>query len=1020
MRPGDLLEQRYRLVRVLGRGRSGSVWCARNELIDRPVAIKVLHRALATEPERLQRFFQEARACGRVRHPAVVEVLDLGQADDGVLFLVMELLEGETLSSLLSRRGRLQVDETLALIVPIARGLEAAHGHGILHRDLKPANVYLHRTPTGSLQPKILDFGISKILGNDFTAAGVVLGTPSYMSPEQVRGDELDARSDLWSLGVILYELLTGRLPFLSRDYRPLCEEILDKAHPPIAELVEGAPREIGRIVDELLHKSRDRRLSSASVLAQRLTSVLKQQGRLDLIREPDEELSDGAPTLARDTSQMPGLAALRGSSSASASSLTSTASVVTSAASVFGSAHAGPTKSANMPPPMSRAERELDASEDPTLQRAAVTASVPPAAPTQEIDISDDAPTMMAGPQPFAPSPSLRPKPPRPPPSGRAPSPSTAAIAAKIGGGRRPDEERNPRPAAGAPAKSLTPHAPLTPEAKARAERPTDPPPRPSSTREWEVAAARAASGRTEESQAGPLPSLATAGLFDDDEPTLVGGRPPELFGKKPRDFEQTVADAIPPTQQMGLMPEQADAPLPSFSPGPLSPLAPSASEGAPNAQNTLDRASPDASRVSRESREQIARKEHSSLGPIPGFNAPAPHAARLASTPPPPPPGHRPLASTPPPPPARRSTPPPPKARPAPGSLPPPLPPSALMRGGTPAPPLYEPRQATPAPITMEIAALTPLPARPQALPPRKPAPPHRPTLRPPSEGFAVPAGLPAHTPSAPIPALGLTGFAPLPPLPPLQSPPAGLREPSGAGSLPQPTPADLIALAQPPAPPVPPPPGAPRTDASLPSEVAAATLTPPRIDVRGGSSRERPIVVPLLAAASVLLFVVGATLGTWAAGRGRHTLASPDLSELTSTSTHANEAAEPQPTTKKHGKRSDEEPAPKASETPPGGGDAGATATAPSSTASAASALPSATATAPTTTATALVAARPTATPTATPKPLPKPTTTAGPKPLPKPTTTAKPTATTTAKPAPTTPPKKKKDPLSSMLQ
>ena len=92
MRPGDLLEQRYRLVRVLGRGRSGSVWCARNELIDRPVAIKVLHRALATEPERLQRFFQEARACGRVRHPAVVEVLDLGQADDGVLFLVMELL----------------------------------------------------------------------------------------------------------------------------------------------------------------------------------------------------------------------------------------------------------------------------------------------------------------------------------------------------------------------------------------------------------------------------------------------------------------------------------------------------------------------------------------------------------------------------------------------------------------------------------------------------------------------------------------------------------------------------------------------------------------------------------------------------------------------------------------------------------------------------------------------------------------------------------------------------------------
>src|SRR3954467_5125808 len=139
MRPGDLLEQRYRLVRVLGRGRSGSVWCARNELIDRAVAIKILHRSLPSDPERLQRFFQEARACGRVRHPAVVEVLDLGQGDDGVLFLVMELLEGETLSSLLARKGRLGTDEAMSIIIPLARGLAAAHAHGILHRDLKPA-----------------------------------------------------------------------------------------------------------------------------------------------------------------------------------------------------------------------------------------------------------------------------------------------------------------------------------------------------------------------------------------------------------------------------------------------------------------------------------------------------------------------------------------------------------------------------------------------------------------------------------------------------------------------------------------------------------------------------------------------------------------------------------------------------------------------------------------------------------------------------------------------------------------
>jgi serine/threonine protein kinase len=302
MRPGDLLEQRYRLVRVLGRGRSGSVWCARNELIDRAVAVKVLHRSLASDPERLQRFFQEARACGRVRHPAVVEVLDLGQGEDGVLFLVMELLEGETMASLLGRRGRLSVDEALALVVPLAHGLAAAHAHGILHRDLKPANIYLHKTPTGGLQPKILDFGISKIVGTDVTATGVVLGTPSYMSPEQARGvSDLEARTDVWSLGVILYEALTGRLPFIAKEYRALVDEIIEKRHVPVRQVAPEVPVEVAKVVDDALEKSRDRRLPSAATMAQRLSELLRTRGRGALVRKQEDDWSEGAPTLAQD-----------------------------------------------------------------------------------------------------------------------------------------------------------------------------------------------------------------------------------------------------------------------------------------------------------------------------------------------------------------------------------------------------------------------------------------------------------------------------------------------------------------------------------------------------------------------------------------------------------------------------------------------------------------------------------------------------------------------------------------------
>ncbi|MGZ3477461.1 MAG: serine/threonine-protein kinase, partial [Polyangiales bacterium] len=397
MRPGDLLEQRYRLVRVLGRGRSGTVWCARNELIDRAVAVKVLHRSLASDPERLQRFFQEARACGRVRHPAVVEVLDLGQGDDGILFLVMELLEGETMASLLGRKGRLSVDEALALVIPLAHGLAAAHAHGILHRDLKPANIYLHKTPTGGLQPKILDFGISKIIGNDVTATGVVLGTPSYMSPEQARGvPDLDPRTDVWSLGVILYELLAGRLPFIAKEYRALVDEILERKHTPVDQLSDEIPREIAQIVDESLEKSRDRRLSSAAAMAQKLTAVLRARGKGDMLRDPEDEFSEGAPTLTQDRDKL-----------------------------------------------LPRAPAPVIHDADDTIGDANPLAAVqvPPA------------------PQPAVPSNTRSGVGPPQPTAGKGgPSPFTALLAAQTSGARRIENTPLPRPAAGAPARPSKP----------------------------------------------------------------------------------------------------------------------------------------------------------------------------------------------------------------------------------------------------------------------------------------------------------------------------------------------------------------------------------------------------------------------------------------------------------------------------------------------------------------------------------------------------------------------------------
>lgn len=283
--PGDVIGGRYRLIRVMGAGAMGVVWSARNESTERDFAIKLMMPDAAKDPARLQRFFKEAKLAGRLRHRCIVEVYDLGRLDDahgGAPYLVMELLDGEPLDSMLRRVGKLPSGTALRIIRDVAQGLEVAHAQGIVHRDLKPANVFLHRGIDGRTVPKILDFGISKLVagGGAFdaqeTTIGTILGSPAYMSPEQTAGEDLDARADVWALGVVLYKALCGELPYVAANFTSLMLAINTQDPKPLEERVPGIPREVHAIVARCLSRRRTERFPRAGALADAIDEVLE------------------------------------------------------------------------------------------------------------------------------------------------------------------------------------------------------------------------------------------------------------------------------------------------------------------------------------------------------------------------------------------------------------------------------------------------------------------------------------------------------------------------------------------------------------------------------------------------------------------------------------------------------------------------------------------------------------------------------------------------------------------------
>jgi eukaryotic-like serine/threonine-protein kinase len=317
---GRVINDRFRIVSLMARGGMGKVYRAEQAPLGRQVALKILHPNYSgdTDPEFHKRFFLEASTCSKLTHPNTVTIFDYGRTDDDIYYIAMELLEGRTLHRTLREEGPLSPQRASHIARQICRSLREAHGLGVIHRDLKPANIFLVRHGDEADVVKVLDFGLVKDVesnAEDLTQTGLFMGSPKYMAPEQIRGEKVDVRADIYALGVILYEMLTGKVPF----DRPNSVNIL-MAHvhePPPPFRVTNPNVEVPPALEDLVMRALSKQPEERHAGMDDLLAALKQvamDGTASLTRSADLTMSGEFAALPRTSGHPPAVVVTTGS----------------------------------------------------------------------------------------------------------------------------------------------------------------------------------------------------------------------------------------------------------------------------------------------------------------------------------------------------------------------------------------------------------------------------------------------------------------------------------------------------------------------------------------------------------------------------------------------------------------------------------------------------------------------------------------------------------------------------------